>query len=211
MNSLDYQRIFHEIKNTITLINSSMQLLDNKRPTLKSEPYWDNIKHEITYLKNMILEISQAGNMDQLQKESLNVNSLLKDICRFMKDAFSDLQWDLNLSEKLPNINADSIKLRQAILNLIKNSAEAGSKSITISTQSKNSFVQIDVADSAGGIPKDLEDKIFDLFTTSKEHGSGLGLAITKQIIEGHGGNLFLSNQPGKGCTFTISLPVGTE
>lgn len=211
MNSLDYQRIFHEIKNTITLINSSMQLLDNKRPTLKSEPYWDNIKHEITYLKNMILEISQAGNMDQLQKESLNVNSLLKDICRFMKDAFSDLQWDLNLSEKLPNINADSIKLRQAILNLIKNSAEAGSRSITISIQSKNSFVQIDVADSAGGIPKDLEDKIFDLFTTSKEHGSGLGLAITKQIIEGHGGNLFLSNRPGKGCTFTISLPAGTE
>ena len=68
MNSLDYQRIFHEIKNTITLINSSMQLLDNRCPQLKSESYWDNIKNEITYLKNMVLELSQASNMEQLHK-----------------------------------------------------------------------------------------------------------------------------------------------
>lgn len=61
MNSQNYQKILHEIKNTVTLINSSAQLLNSKCPQLHSEPYWDNIRQEITYLKNMVLEISQAG------------------------------------------------------------------------------------------------------------------------------------------------------
>lgn len=207
MNSLDYQSIFHEIKNTITLINSSMQLLDRRCPQMKAEPYWDNIKHEITYLKNMVLEISQAGNMDCLQKECLDINSMLQDICRFMHDAYSGIKWNLNLSENLPAIHADSIKLRQAILNLLKNSAEAGSSHVTVSTQAKSTFAQIIITDSGGGIPVDFEQKAFDLFTTTKQQGSGLGLAITKQIVECHGGTLLLENHPGEGCTFTICLP----
>lgn len=208
MNTLDYQHVFHEIKNTVTLINSSAQLLDSKCPQLNTEPHWDNIRHEITYLKNMVLEISQAGSTEQLQKEALDINCLLEDTCRFMKDAYSDLEWELRLCEHLPFVYADNTKLKQAILNLLKNSAEADSEYITITTQSKDANVQITVTDCGGGIPLPLEDKVFDLFTTSKKEGTGLGLAITKQIIESHRGSLLLNNRPGEGCTFTITLPV---
>ncbi len=208
MNSLDYQHVFHEIKNTVTLINSSAQLLNTKCPQLNTEPYWDNIKHEISYLKNMVLEISQAGNADHLQKQLLDINSLLKDICRFMKDSYSELKWNLQLEHHLPFVNADNIKLKQAILNLLKNSAEADSEYITIRTQSKDTNVQISIADCGGGIPPTLEEKVFDLFTTSKEQGTGLGLAIARQIIESHCGSLLLDNRPGEGCTFTIILPA---
>lgn len=211
MNSLDYQHIFHEIKNTVTLINSSAQLLNAKCPQLDTEPYWDNIKHEITYLKNMVLEISQSGNTDQLQKESLDLNSLLKDLCRLMKDAYSDLQWNLQLDQQLPYVLADHIKLKQAILNLLKNSAEAESGYITITTKNENQSIRLAITDSGGGIPLALEDKVFDLFTTSKEHGTGLGLAIARQIIESHQGTLILSNHPGEGCTFTITLPASAN
>lgn len=208
MNGLDYQRIFHEIKNTITLINSSMQLLDQRCSQLKTELYWDNIKNEITYLKNMVLEISKAGSMEQLQKDSVDLNSIVLDLCRFMKDSYSDLKWKLNLSEELPCVYADQIKLKQAVLNLIKNSAEAGSTYIIIETHAAGSHIQIAIIDNGGGISAELVDKVFDLFTTSKKQGSGLGLAITKQIIECHDGTLELNNQPGKGCTFTIELPA---
>lgn len=208
MNSLDYQHVFHEIKNTITLINSSAQLLNTKCPQLNTEPYWDNMKHEISYLKNMILEISQAGSAEQLQKQIFDINVLLKDICRFMKDSYSDLEWNLQLSEQLPYIYADNTKLKQAILNLLKNSAEADSEYITITTQSSNNYIKITIADCGGGIPPTMEDKVFDLFTTSKEQGTGLGLAIAKQIIEFHNGRLLLDNHPGEGCTFTITLPT---
>ncbi len=208
MNSQDYHHIFHEIKNTITLINSSAQLLNSKCPQLKSEPYWDNIIHEISYLKNMVLEISKAGNMDHLQKETVNLSLLLQDTCRYMKDTYSDLQWNLKLSSHLPDIYADSIKLKQAILNLLKNSAETHTRYITIASYATNSFVKITISDRGGGIPAKLEDKVFDLFTTTKEQGTGLGLAITKQIVESHGGTLLLDNQPGEGCAFTICLPV---
>ncbi len=208
MNGLDYQRIFHEIKNTITLINSSMQLLDHRCSQLKTELYWDNIKNEITYLKNMVLEISKAGSMEQLQKDSVDLNSIVLDLCRFMKDSYSDLKWKLNLSEELPCVYADQIKLKQAVLNLIKNSAEAGSTYVIIETHAAGSHIQIAIIDNGGGISAELVDKVFDLFTTSKKQGSGLGLAITKQIIECHDGTLELNNQPGKGCTFTIELPA---
>lgn len=211
MNSLDYQHVFHEIKNTVTLISSSAQLLNTKCPQLNTEPYWDNMKHEINYLKNMILEISQAGNAEQLQKQLLDINVLLKDTCRCMKDTYSDLEWNLQLSEQLPFVYADNTKLKQAILNLLKNSAEADSEYITITTQSGNHHIKIMITDCGGGIPLAMEDKIFDLFTTSKEQGTGLGLAIAKQIIEFHNGSLLLDNRPGEGCTFTIILPAATN
>lgn len=210
MNSLDYQHIFHEIKNTVTLINSSIQLLDKKCPTLQIEPYWENIKNETTYLKKMVLEISTAGNTNQLQKEPVDINAIIHNLCQSMKDTYPKLQWTLRLNEQNPIVNADSIKLRQAILNLMKNSAEAqnGSGSIIIQTHMENSKAQISIIDRGGGIPIKLKDTVFDLFTTSKKHGTGLGLAITKHIVECHNGFLELDNQPDVGCTFTIHLPV---
>lgn len=211
MNSQDYQQIFHEIKNTITLINSSVQLLNSKCPQLHDEPYWNNIRHEITYLKNMVLEISQASAIDHLQKEPLDLNLLVRDTCQYMKDTYPDLQWNISLCSHLPVVNASHIKLKQAVLNLLKNSAETDSQYITIATHTENSFASISVSDCGGGIPTELEDTVFQMFTTTKAQGTGLGLAITKQIIECHGGTLTLENHPGKGCTFTISLPVRLE
>ena len=210
MNTLEYHRILHEIKNTITLINSSMQLLDGNCPMLKSEYYWHNLKHEITYLKNMVLEISKAGNLDQLQKEPLHISPMIEEICQSMKDTYPDLECRIQYEDNLPSVSADPIKLRQAVLNLLKNSAEAqnGAGYIIINIISINTAVQTSISDSGGGIPVDFEDKIFDLFTTTKNQGTGLGLSIAKQIFECHGGTLSLNNYPGRGCTFTFSLPV---
>lgn len=210
MNSLDYQQIFHEIKNTVTLINSSMQLLDKKCPSLQEETYWENIKIETTYLKKMVLEISTAGNNSQLQKEPVELNAIIHSLCESMKNTYPNLQWTLQLSEQDLILNADSTKLRQAILNLMKNSAEAqnGTGSITIQTCIEASNIQISIIDHGGGIPDELKDTAFDLFKTSKKHGTGLGLPITKHIVECHNGSLTLDNKPNVGCTFTIHLPL---
>lgn len=210
MNTLDYQHIFHEIKNTVTLINSSIQLMDKKCPTLQTEPYWENIKSETAYLKKMVLEISTAGNTDQLQIEPVDINAIINKLCQCMKDTFPKLQWDLRLCGQNPIVNADSTKLRQAILNLMKNSAEAqnGFGTVTIHTRTEDSRVLISITDHGGGIPEKLKDTVFDLFTTSKQHGTGLGLAITKHIVECHHGFLELVNHPASGCTFTICLPM---
>ncbi len=210
MNSLDYQSIFHEIKNTVTLVNSSMQLLDSKCTQLQSEHYWTNLKQEVTYLKNMVLEISQAGNLEQLQKEPVQVNSIIQNICQNMTDTYPDLKWDLQLEDKLPAISGDSIKLRQAILNLLKNSAEAqnGLGYITVITKTAGKFIEISIADHGGGVPAEIEGKIFNMFITSKKQGTGLGLPIAKQIFECHGGTIQFQNTCGKGCTFTCMLPI---
>ncbi len=93
----------------------------------------------------------------------------------------------------------------------MKNSVEADSEYITIATQTDPTNAFIKITDSGGGIPKELEAKVFDLFTTSKKEGTGLGLAITKQIVESHGGLLLLDNRHGEGCTFTICLPLAAQ
>ena len=77
MNSMDYQHIFHEIKNSVTIINSSLQLLERQIPVLRQEGHWTNAVNEVAFLKNMILEISQSGSTDHLKLESTNANSII--------------------------------------------------------------------------------------------------------------------------------------
>lgn len=213
MNSLDYHRIFHEIKNTVTIINSSMQLLDHKCPNLHQELHWQNTKQEILYLKTMILEISLNGNMDHICCQPLDFNQLIESVCLNFNDTFPSMKVKLDLSAPLPFINGDETKLKQTMFNLLKNSAEAMDENgcIIVRSSYNDSFIQIDLTDEGGGIPPEFENKVFDLFTTSKENGTGLGLPITRQIIEKHGGTITLQNHYGKGCTFSIQLPTSTH
>ena len=96
MNSLDYHRIFHEIKNTVTIINSSMQLLDHKCPNLNQELHWQNTKQEILYLKTMILEISLNGNMDHICCQPLDFNQLIESVCLNFNDTFPSMKVKLD-------------------------------------------------------------------------------------------------------------------
>lgn len=209
MNTLDYQRIFHEIKNSVTLISSSLQLLEHNLPILKKECHWMNAMEEVGYLKNMILEISQTGNAEQLTLEHADINSIVQQVCIFLKDSYPGIQWNLELNPTIGKIQADSCKLQQALLNLIKNSIEAmdGHGAIKIQSNAETQNITIKITDCGGGIAPELEPKIFDLFMTSKKHGTGLGLAITRHIIHLHHGKLEFANSPGIGCTFSISLP----
>ena len=210
MNTLDYQHIFHEIKNSITLISSSMQLLEHNLPSLQSECHWTNTMNEVGFLKNMILEISQAGNTDHLKLQNTNINTIIQQLCHLLKDTYPNIEWNLELDHSLQEIRLDSGKIQQALLNLVKNSIEAmkGQGTISLHSNYSNQQIVVNITDCGGGIAPELEPKIFDLFMTSKKQGTGLGLAITRHIIHLHHGTLEFTNAPGDGCTFSIMLPI---
>ena len=115
-----------------------------------------------------------------------------------------------NIEENLPIIAADSMRLNQAIMNLIKNAFEAMDMqgTILLNAYQKNHSIFIDIVDFGGGISSDLTETLFSPFVTSKPGGTGLGLSISQQIIENHHGTLNYVSRPGNGCTFTITLPV---
>ena len=79
---------------------------------------------------------------------------------------------------------------------------------LTVRAKSLNEGVQIDVEDTGQGIEPEQLDKIFDLFFSTKEGGTGVGLTITKQVIEGHGGQVNVESNPGQGTKFSIVLPA---
>ena len=103
----------------------------------------------------------------------------------------------------------DKIRIREMLLNLLKNAWEAvpvpGGK-ISVSAFSKKSGICIDIKDNGCGVSKELLDNIFQPFFTTKESGTGLGLAISRQIIEAHHGSISIESTPGQGTVFHIFL-----
>lgn len=207
----DYLNIFHEIKNSITLINGSLQLVAKKHPEVCTFDYWNEAMSEINFLKNIVIQLSSARLCEHLNIMQVNIYSFMHQITSTIRT----LSWNkftcaITLEENLPLVELDPQLLKQVIVNIIKNAYEAmdGTGTATIHVFYQDGLMQIAITDHGGGLDPALEDSIFQPFITSKTGGSGLGLVITRQIIESHHGTLNCVSRPGDGCTFTIALPL---
>ncbi|PYM55601.1 MAG: hypothetical protein DMD79_22690 [Candidatus Rokuibacteriota bacterium] len=112
----------------------------------------------------------------------------------------------------VPPVLARGAELREALINLVLNAADAMPKggSLTLRTARDGAWVVVEVADSGLGIPPDVRRRIFEPFFTTKETGTGLGLSIVSGIISSYGGTIDVESEPGTGTTFTIRLPAAT-
>ena len=125
----------------------------------------------------------------------------------------------LDLSSDVRPVKGDSVQLQQVILNLMLNAFSAmsgtgldGARRLVVRTKSiDESNVLVEVQDSGTGIAADKLESIFDPFITSKPEGLGMGLSICRSIIERHGGRISAANNPDRGATFSITLPVTRE
>ena len=106
--------------------------------------------------------------------------------------------------------NGDSVKLREAILNLLKNAKEAisGNGSIYLETTLTGNHFIIRISDTGCGIAVEDLDTIFDTFVTHKTGGTGLGLAIVQKTIMAHNGCISVDSTPNKGTTFVLQFPI---
>lgn len=214
-SSDDYMKIIHEIKNSITLINSSMQLMAQKYPDLNTLEYWSDCIDETRYLKNLILELSDERSNEHFNLVPTNLPDFITPIAmgpalNFIS-ANSNCEYSVELADDLPLINADPTRLRQAIINLLKNAYEAicGQGKISVNVHASKDLVNIDIIDNGCGLPTGDPDNITDMFVTHKPCGTGLGLSITSAIIAAHNGTLtYHNNTDGIGCTFSIQLPA---
>ena len=115
---------------------------------------------------------------------------------------------------EIPPLSADPDLLRQAVSNVFRNAVEMmpDGGTITISTRTVTSalrsYAAIEVADTGPGIPREVMERIFQPFFTTKTKGTGLGLAIALRIIEAHGGEIGVENVFPRGCRFTFHLPI---
>ncbi len=205
-------KLSHEIRNPVTLINSYLQLMAQKHPEVTDFEYWDYIVSNMDYLKDLLNEISCYNNSNSVKKKSVNLYSFLKNLIEELSPVLEKRNIQLNLKKEsaLPLIDIDDVKLKQALLNLIRNSIEAidSNGTITIRIYFDDLSIIIKIEDTGHGIQEEFMSTLFDPFVTHKKEGTGLGLAITKNVIDAHNGTIQVCSTVGTGTVFTIRLPI---
>jgi signal transduction histidine kinase len=128
-----------------------------------------------------------------------------------------NVQYRLQVEPNCPPAEGNPRALEQVFTNLINNAVQAMSESggslavkvQPIKTPEGRSYIEVSIADTGPGIPKELQERIFQPFFTTNRNGTGLGLAISKRIITAHKGMIRLTSFPG-GTVFHVNIPVAT-
>lgn len=214
--------VAHEINNPLSGIMIYAELLKKNMETSpeKNSQGLDDIQEIIDQTlrcKKIVSELLEFSRQTVGNVKSFSVEELIdKSLNLLINQAlFQNMEVIKHFSDDLPPMTGDMGQLQQVITNLFINAADAmegkGRLEITVKFNEKREYFIIKIADTGPGIPKELKDKIFDIFFTTKPvgRGTGLGLSITKNIIQLHGGNIMVDSQPGKGTVFTIELPLG--
>ena len=207
----DYQRIFHEIKNEITVIGCTLQLMEKHNPEVKALPYWKETMDDVARLRAMVLDMSALRQNNSLKPSEVDLEIFMSEIHTSSQAMMTNPELlILQMQHPLPVCYFDPALLHHALLNLIKNAIEASDADspVTIKVYSDYDYVHFEVTDHGCGIPQEAMAHLFTLFYTTKENGTGLGLSIVKAIVERHGGNVSCQSKEEEGCCFTITIPV---
>ena len=120
---------------------------------------------------------------------------------------------DTELDPEDPVGNIDANQIRQCLINLVRNAADAvssnGGGRVVVRTRGARGRVEVAVADDGVGIAHEQLPRLFEPFFSTKKGGTGLGLALTQQILQDHGGEIHVASRVGRGTTFTLSVPAG--
>lgn len=207
--------IAHEIRNPLASISGSIQLLVGQ-PDLDPEraKLMNIVLREIDRLNNLISEFLEYVRPEEIRKEAIDLNVLVKEVLeqiRFNKSLRQDIGQKVEL-EARTWITGHRDKLKQALLNIVINSYQAmemvPEAELTVMTYEEKGRVVLKISDSGVGIPSDIIDRIFEPFHTTKPKGTGLGLAITHKILEAHEAVVGVESQPSVGTTFKVEFPA---
>jgi PAS domain S-box-containing protein len=206
----------HELRNPLGAINNAAYYIKGKllRSGLaRKEPRvmeFLNIMDEEIATSNKI--INDLLNFARTGKPAVSLASLEAVIDSTLPhlNIPENITVTKKLDADLPQVEIDVDQMRQVIVNLITNAAQAMPEGgeLTISAHQTKRSLEISITDTGSGIPKELIGKIFDPLFTTKAKGIGLGLAVCKSIIDNHKGSISVSSRVNKGTTFTIKLPL---
>lgn len=205
--------ITHEIGNPLTLISSSLQMIQIQHPEVKDFPHWSQTLNDMEFTCQLLKELSNFNNGTSLNYSVFSLTALLKNIAVSFAISLdtqdSAIEFTSSIPEDLGDFTGDKIKLEEVFLNLLKNARDAVGNSghITFRVSQQPDSLILLVSDDGCGIPQDRIEDIFMPFKTYKPNGTGLGLPLSQRIVEAHGGSLSVSSIDGKGSTFTVKLP----
>ena len=206
-------KIAHEIKNPLTLISSTLQLLEIQHPIVKQSVHWNSLYDELDFISELLNDFNVLCSTNQFEFTTLDIVRLIKDSCHKFEPLVLTNEIDFHVITPKHSlyIYGDFIRIKEAICNLVKNAIEAVESKVgqvLISIEQNDEWINIYIEDNGNGIYEDQLAEIFNPFVTFKPNGTGLGLPITKSIIETHDGNIHIESTPKIGTKVIVSLPI---
>jgi signal transduction histidine kinase len=206
--------VAHEVKNPINAIVLHLQLLQTKLHQIDPDTrrHMDIIGNEIQRLDRVVQILVDFTRPRDLHLEETDMRRLLEDVV--LLAAPDAAQHGVTVSCDLPSepltVKVDADLVKQAILNVVLNGVQAMPEggALTVSARRENGTVVTEIGDQGGGISHDVQDKIFELYFTTKKGGSGIGLAQTYQILQWHYGSVDFESTEAEGTTFRLRLPL---
>ncbi|MBN1540784.1 PAS domain S-box protein, partial [candidate division KSB1 bacterium] len=209
--------IGHEIRNPLGAINTSVEVLQNSLQVEGEDNDLMNIICEETKRLDLIItDFLQFARLNKSRFRKVDINRLIAETLLLFKEKMgAEIDREIDLCNKLPEIDGDANQLKQVLVNIIVNALEAMPEggALTIRTrlesdESQADRVVISIRDSGEGISEEHLNKIFHPFYSTKECGVGMGLAICDRIVQNHGGEIAVSSKFEEGTEFTLILPV---
>jgi PAS domain S-box-containing protein len=206
--------VAHEVKNPINAIVLHLQLLQNKLQQVDPDTrrHMDVIGNEIHRLDRVVQILVDFTRPRDLHIEEIDLKRLIDDVLALASpDAGQHgVAVVRDLAPGALNVKVDVDFMKQAILNVVLNGVQAmpHGGTLTISARSEEDQVVTEIRDEGGGISPEIQEKIFELYFTTKQAGSGIGLAQTYQVMQWHYGSVDFVSVEGQGATFRLTLPL---
>ncbi len=217
--------ITHEVRNPLSSIGLNTELLEEELTAFEGSEADEarslcrTINAEVDRLTAITEEYLQFARLPKPKLAPESLARIIDSLVQFEREQLSTkgVGLDVTVEEDLPPVLVDEGQVRQCLLNLVRNAAEAteavggGSVVIHAVRGDDGETAVVKVQDSGHGISEDLLPKLFDPFFSTKDGGTGLGLALTHQIVQEHGGEILVESAVGRGSTFRVSLPLAEE
>ena len=207
---LNLFKITHEIKNPLTVVNGYLSMFD-VTDIEKSKRYISILKNEVNRTLNLLSDFMEFTKIKVVKKEC-NFNDLISDVKEVLIPFF--VKKNVNYSFCVQNniiVNMDYNRIKQVIINVIKNAVEACRESngmVTTTAFTEEDYLIIVVKDNGIGMDKFVLDNILVPFYTTKDNGTGLGVSLSKEILEAHGGTINYDSVKEKYTTCKITIPL---
>jgi nitrogen fixation/metabolism regulation signal transduction histidine kinase len=217
------RRVAHEIKNPLTPIALSAERI--RRHLQRGTPpdaaslqvlssCADTIAGAVETVRALVDEFSTLARFPMARPQAANINSIVDSTLAMFDGRLDNIRVRTFLSPELPNVMADQEAIKRALANLLDNAAEAMQdalfREIQISTAlvATRDVVEITVADTGHGVTRELKERLFLPYFSTKKRGTGLGLAIVHRIIEDHHGSIRVEENQPVGARFVVELPI---
>ena len=205
--------VAHDMKTPLIAIGGFANLI--KKHLLPDNPdcsKLDIIISETARLEGMVKDMLDFSRPLDLNRIEVDIRSMIEECLAIVEENAKTQKVSLKAisADDLPPMPVDPMRIRQALINLLTNAVQSCSEgdNVTISSFRKGKDLFIEVIDCGCGIPPEMREAIFSPFFTTRKNGTGLGLPIVKKIVEAHGGSLEIIDNPSKGLTFRMIIPL---